>query len=106
MTKTQSIVQSIGLSNLITIGVLIVGMTGTFVGLSVKVDSISSKLQEEVVQRQVEDERLRMEIEKNWDRNTSDHKALSESLDCIQKSIQNLDTSMEYHLGYHAGKGK
>jgi hypothetical protein len=110
MTKTQSIVQSIGLSNLITIGVLVVGLTGTFVGLSTKVDAIATKLQDEVVERKVEDEKLRMEITKNWDANSKDHASIEQALNTgfatVQENIQKLDATMSYHTGYHSGKGQ
>lgn len=110
MTKTQTFVQNIGLSNLITIGVLVVGLTGTFVGLSAKVDGIARRLEDEVVQRQVEDERLRMEIDQNWKANSEDHAAIKSDLGVgfarIEASLMDLDKTMSYHVGYHTGKGQ
>lgn len=105
MTKTQSLVQSIGLSNLITIVVLVVGLTSTFVGLSANLNKISDRLENEIIDRKVEDERLRLEIAKNWDTNSADHQRLTESLENISESIKQLDSTMEYHIGYHVGKG-
>ncbi len=67
---------------------------------------ISERLETEIIDRKVEDERLRLEIAKNWDNNSDDHIRLSESLISIEESIRKLDTTMSYHVGYHEGKGK
>lgn len=110
MTRTQTFVQNIGLSNLITIGVLVVGLTGTFVGLSSKVDSLGKGLQDEVIQRKIEDERLRLEINQNWKANADEHAAiqvkLQDGFGKIESSLLDLDKTMSYHVGYHTGKGQ
>jgi len=103
MTKTQTLVDNIGLSNLITIGILIVGLTGTFVGLSSQMKSVTSKLENEIVDRKVEDERIRMSIGENWDNNAIEHKAIVGTLANINESIQKLDNTMNFHIGYHEG---
>lgn len=110
MTKTQSLIENIGLNNLITIGILVVGLTVNFVALSAKVEHIGDKLQNEIVDRKVADEKLQLQIEKNWDENKSAHATIEGKLDVgvasIQESIQKLDETMSFHIGFHTGKGQ
>ena len=99
-TMTQKL-GCFGWSNVITITILVVSLTGFAVTMSNKLDNIAQSLQEEVIERKLEDEKIRMELDRRWEENTNDHRMIMESLGGLRGDIGTMNENLMFHLGQH-----
>jgi len=99
--------KSEGLSNKLTlwimIGSLITTLVINYTLLTSKVDHISEQLQEEVLERKLEDERLWLELDRRWDDNTRDHRDIMDVVETVGSDIKDIKEDLTYHLGQHKG---
>ena len=99
MTVRKSIVEKIGLSNIITIIVLIVTLAVGFGGLFAKVDMISRSLDMEIQQRKEQDIALKIQLESRIDVVDKRWERTDEALLTLNSSFNELNRTMMYHLG-------
>lgn len=99
MTVKKSIIERIGLSNIITIVVLVVTLAVGFGGLFAKVDMISKSLDMEIQQRKEQDVVLKVQMEDRIDVIDKRWEKTDASLLTLNSSFNELNRTMMYHLG-------
>lgn len=88
-----------GITNIITITVMVGSVVFNYAILTAKVDSLNERLTQEVIDRKVEDKAIRLEINQYYSRNSEQHTAILNALQVMQKDLT-------FHLGEHSGTEK
>ena len=96
MTAKQG-TQRFGANNIITIVLILSGMLVSYTMLSAKVDYISDRLEEEKIERVLEDGKIRLEMNSYYVRH--DQQQVE-----ILKALEDIREDLTYHLGKHAGE--
>lgn len=97
--KKQKIIETIGIQNAITIGLLLLGFAGNYFIMNQKLSTVADGLVRETEQRVLEDKRIEehvLRLEKSIDGGFND----------LKKSIEKMDNTMTYHIGWHSGRDK
>ena len=83
--------------NILTIVFVVLGVAFNYGITHEKVSSLDERLQQETIDRKVEDVRLQLQIDQAHEENVKGHKSILKSLEIIQNN-------MNFHLGLHAGR--
>lgn len=98
MTR-HKIIETIGIQNAITIGLLILGFAGNYFIMNQKLSAVSEGLVRETEERTIEDQRLEehvLRIERSIDSGFVE----------LKNSIEKLDSTLTFHVGWHSGVEK
>ena len=83
--------------NIITIMFVLLGAVFNYGITHEKVTALDERLQQETIDRKVEDAKLQLQIDQAHEENVRGHQNIMKSLEIIQNNIN-------FHMGLHAGK--
>lgn len=86
-----------GFANIITICIVVASAIFNYAQMDSRVNVLEERVAQEVIDRRVADEKIRIEIDNFYDRNAEDHQRLLDGITNIQKDLT-------FHLGIHEGK--
>lgn len=105
--SNNKFINSVGLSNLITVVILAVGLIAMFVRMDYTVGNMQAELEKEIFERQRVDTVILERLDEFTRINDKAHiliqNAIKEDLVEIKSEIKAIRTDVTYHLGQHEG---